>query len=119
MTKDELIHILWSELRRHNEPEALEGYFDYLFEDQEVADLADIVTAAVNLRLEGLPDYRPIHNNDSGFEAAVEDEAVEETCFRLIIECPTFDTMEPREREKFLLQIAMYCIAWTMDRENF
>jgi hypothetical protein len=67
----------------------------------------------------GLPDFTPIHNNSSGFEAAQVDESIEETCFRLIVESTVFDNLTPDEREMFLADIALYCIAWIRDRKNF
>jgi len=115
MTKDELISILWAELKKHNSPEALEGYFDYIFEDDEVREMAE----EIHTRTMSMPMFTPIHNNDSGFEAAEVDESIEETCFRLIIESPVFDCMNPREREMFLIEIAQLCITWVQDRENY
>lgn len=65
------------------------------------------------------PAFTPMHNNTTALEAAQEDEAVEETYFRLIIESPTFDIMDPRDREMFLLELAQQCITWVQDRENY
>jgi hypothetical protein len=68
---------------------------------------------------DGLPDFTPIHNNTSGFEGAEYDEGIEETCFRLIIECPTFDQLDPEERKMFLLEIAQQCITWVQNRHDY
>lgn len=64
-------------------------------------------------------NFTPIHNNASGLEGALEDEGVEDTYFRLIIESLTFDSMNHDERETLLLEIANRCTAWVLDRHNY
>ena len=65
------------------------------------------------------PIFTPMHNNTFALEASQPDESVEETYFRLIIESPTFDALDPPDREQFLLTLAQQCIAWVQDRENY
>jgi len=57
--------------------------------------------------------------NMNGIEGANEDEAVEDTYFRLIIESPFFDDLDPDDRELFLTEIARRCLDWVLDRKNF
>ena len=59
-----------------------------------------------------LPDFTPLTGDDM-------DEAVEDAYFRLIIESPFFDDLEPEDRELFLLTIAQSCIQWTLDRKDY
>ena len=65
------------------------------------------------------PEFTPIHQNDSGLEAANEDESVEETYFRLILESVTFDRMNSQDKEMFLLEIAAQCIHWVQNRHDY
>jgi hypothetical protein len=65
------------------------------------------------------PDFTPLHNSFAGIEGANEDETVEDTYFRLIIESPFFDDLDPEDRELFLLTIAQSCIQWTLDRKDY
>lgn len=66
-----------------------------------------------------LPHFTPIYNNTSGLEGAREDEAVEETYFRLIIESPTFQWIaENDDPELFLLGLMQECITWMSTRKD-
>lgn len=67
---------------------------------------------------DSLPKFTPLINL-AGLEAAHEDECVEDTYFRLIIESEFFDTLDPDDRELFLLAIAQSCIQWVLDRKVY
>lgn len=66
----------------------------------------------------GHTPFAPMFNGN-GLEEANEDESVEETYFRLIIESPYFDAMDSENREMFLLSLAQECISWVQDRNVF
>lgn len=66
----------------------------------------------------GQPDFTETFNRN-GFEAAQEDEGIEDTAFRLLTENGVFEGLDPHERELFLLEIAQKCISWVQDRENY
>lgn len=65
-----------------------------------------------------LPKF-PMMFNGNGIQGADEDECVEDTYFRLIIESEFFDTLEPDDRELFLLAIAQSCIDWVLQRKVY
>lgn len=83
---------------------------------------ADIIWSHVD---EGCDDPIPIHLqlepliNGAGLEGANEDECIEDTYSRLIIESPFFKQLDPDEQEGFLLYLAQGCIQWVMERKDY
>lgn len=66
-----------------------------------------------------LPKF-PMMFNGNGIQGADEDECVEDTYFRLIIESEFFHTMDddPEDQELFMLLLGQACIDWVVRRKG-
>lgn len=69
-------------------------------------------------QLQEVYPFYSVHLNQSGLERAKEDEAVEETYFRLITESPTFEwILENDDPELFMLGLMQECLSWIANRK--